>query len=277
MKKKFSYIFQISLYNFKHAFDVFEISMWKLIGYFVFLNLLMFLPVSMNIIQMDDFDYSFWGMDFHEEVPDFIENDLPDNCRIYNNLLQCGTSEVYSFSLFNNETEWNVYINEKDDVAHNESNVVVMYYDGLLIRMSGEAEFILDYDHFNNTDFGQLNNLTPEERYDTLINMLFLTIKDVYTLPAILMITGVMMGMNLILLITISAISMLFKFNQSQFPSYKNMFKLFIIASTIPSLVNVALGFNGLNPFTTIVYNIVTPIIAFFMYRASRLHREINS
>lgn len=276
MKKKFSYIFQIGTFKFKHAFDVFEISIWKLIGYFVFLNLLMFLPISMNIVTMDDFNYSFWGMDFHEEVPDFVENDFPGNCSISNNHLACGTSVVYSFSLYNNDTEWTVYLNEKEEVLHEEDNVVVFYYDFIKIRFNNGSQFILDYDHFNNTDFNQLNSLTPEARYETLVNNLFLSIKDVFTLPAILMVTGALMAMNVILIVLITAISMLFKFNQSQFPSYMSMLKLFIIASTIPSLVNVILGFNGLNPFTTVVYNIVTPIIAFFMYRASRQYREIN-
>lgn len=273
---RFSYIFQLGTYKLKHAFDVFEVSMWKLIWYFVFLNLLMFLPVSMNIVTMDDFNYSFWGMDFHEEVPEFIENELPSNCFIQNNHLECGTSEVYSFSIFNNETEWNVFLNERTTTIHDEPKSLVFYYDFIKMNFDENTSFLLDYDHFNNLDFEQLNQLEPEERYDTLINNMFLSIKDVFTLPMVLMITAALMVMNAILLVTLSLISMLFKFNQSQFPCYRHMLKLFIIASTIPSIVNVVLGFRGLNPFTTIVYNIVTPIIAFLMYRASRQHLQIK-
>lgn len=274
--KKFAYLFQLGTYKFKHAFDAFEVSMWKLIGYFVFLNLLMFLPVSMNIVTMDHFNYSFWGMDFHEEVPSFIENDLPDNCYIQNNQLQCGTSQVYTFTVNNKDTVWTVYLNERTSTVHDESKSLVFYYDFIKITFDDNTSFLLDYDHFNNTDFSDLNQLEPELRYSTLINNLFLSIKDVFTLPAILMITAALMAMNIILLVTLAAISMLFKFNQSNFPCYKHMLKLFIIASTIPSLINVGLGFRGLNPFTTIVYNIVTPIIAFFMYRASRQHLQIK-
>ena len=277
MKKiRFPDLFTLGVFKFKHAFDAFDASLGKLFGYFLFLNLLMFLPITSQVIGMNDLDYGFWGMNFHEEVPEFIGEDFPESCRIYNNQLDCGMSNIFEYEFMNNDSIWTVYFNVPDDVVYDQEHTIVFYRSGITLSTSTSREFILDYDYFNNTDFGDINDLEDREAYDLLINKMFLSLKDVFTLPAILFITAALFLTNLILILTISAISMLFKFNQSNFPCYKNMVKLMILASTIPSVINVILGFNGLIAFTTIVYNIITPILAFFMYRASRLYLEIK-
>ncbi len=277
MKKiRFSEIFTIGVFRFKHAFDIFDASLGKLFGYFLFLNLLMFLPITSQVIGMNDLDYGFWGMDFDEEVPQFIADDFPESCRIYNNQLDCGVEHIFEYEFENNDSVWTVYFNVPDEVVYDQEHTIVFYRSGITLSTSKTREFILDYDYFNNTDFGDINDLDDREAYDLLINKVFLSLKDVFTLPAILFITGALFLTNLILIIAISAISMMFKFNQSEFPRFKNIIKLLIVASTVPSIINVILGFNGLIAFTTIVYNIITPIIAFFMYRASRLHLEVK-
>jgi hypothetical protein len=45
------------------------------------------------------------------------------------------------------------------------------------------------------------------------------------------------------------------------------MLKLFIIASTIPAIINLFIGFFGLSAFSSIVYNFLTPLLVFILYR----------
>lgn len=275
MKKK--PIFTLGIYRFQHAFDVFDISLVKMLGYFMILNMLLFLPLTINIISLDEIDYGFFGMDFHEEVPMFINEGLPEDCFIVNNILDCGQDTIYYYQVQNNDTMWNIYINVPDNLEdiYNEDHSIVFFRNGFMMYFDNGNRFVLDYDYFNQTSFEELNNLEDQEAYDYLIDKLFLTLKDVFLLPIILFIIFALTITNFILLFSISLISMLFKFNQSNYPSFKNIFKLMILASTIPTMINIVLGFSGLIAFTTIVYNILTPIIAFFMYRASRQYQEI--
>mgnify|MGYP000875620495 CR=1 FL=1 len=111
---------------------------------------------------------------------------------------------------------------------------------------------------------------------DILFQDFFQSVKPIIILPIILMGVGVLFIANLFLVVMISALSMLFKFNQSNFPSYKNLIKLFMLASTIPAILNVFLGFLGLSAFTSLSYNFITPVIAFLMYRASRTKELIE-
>jgi maltodextrin utilization protein YvdJ len=123
--------------------------------------------------------------------------------------------------------------------------------------------------------FDSVMEENPEDAAAIIFEAFFQSVKRVFVLPLMLFVVGALFIMNLILITLLAALSMLFKFNQSNFPSYPNMIKLFMIASTIPALINVLLGFLGLSAFTSITYNFITPVIALLMYRASRQKLEV--
>jgi len=118
--------------------------------------------------------------------------------------------------------------------------------------------------------------MNQEEAATILFEQFFQSLKPVIVLPLMIIAIGALFLMNVILIVLLAAISMLFKFNQSNFPSYKNLIKLFMLASTIPAILNVSLGFLGLSAFTSLSYNFITPVIAFLMYRASRTKELIE-
>ena len=275
-KITFSNMFSWSLIKYHKVFDLFEASLFKVVMYFIILNLMMFLPITMQIVNFEHPDYARYGMTFTEDLPDWLPSGLPTHCKIDNNELQCATDDVYEYDLVNRDTVYHIYFNVSDDVVITDSNTIIFYKSGFHMNLRESIVLRLTYSGFGYIDFNEINQMSPEEASDILFEGIFQSLKPAIILPIILFFVGTLTLMNIILIFSIATLSMLFKFNQSEFPRYQDMMKLMIFASTIPSLINLGLGFFGLSAFTSISYNIITPIIAYFMYKASRLEIEAN-
>ncbi len=278
MNKKitFSQIFAYSISRYRAVFDLFEASLFKVVMYFILLNLMMFLPITMQIINLENVDFTRYGFTFTEDLPDWLPSGLPTHCIINENELNCLNDLVYEYDIINRDTTYHIYFNVADDVLINEENTIIFYQSGFHINFSGDSVLKLTYTGFGYTDFNEINQMEPEVASDILFESMFQSIKPAIMLPIILFFVGALTLTNIILIFSIATISMLFSFNQSDFPKYQNMIKLMIFASTIPSFINLALGFYGLSAFTSISYNLITPIIAYFMYKASRKEKELT-
>lgn len=276
-KKSYTHMFRAGLYKFGDAFDVFEVSYLKVFLYFVIINLMMLLPLSISIMGMEDFDYARYGVNFTTtEIPDWIPSELPTSCEINFDRLNCGVDYIYEWELTNRERTFNVFFNVPDDQVYTEDDTIIFRTTYIEVRMNGGV-LRLTYSGFNGTVFENYEDMTPEQASADLGEKFFQSLKRVVVLPLMLLAVGALFIMNLILVLSISGLSMLFRFNQSEFPCYKNMIKLFMIASTIPAILSLILGFAGMSAFTSLTYNFITPIIAWLMYRSSRIKREINS
>jgi hypothetical protein len=70
-----------------------------------------------------------------------------------------------------------------------------------------------------------------------------------------------------ILLFTLAGFAMLFKLTIYDLPKYVDMVKLFVLASTVPGIVNLIIGLFGLSAFSSLVYNFLTPFFVYVLYR----------
>jgi maltodextrin utilization protein YvdJ len=275
-KVSFSQMFSRSISNFSEVFGLFEASLFKVIMYFILLNLLMFLPITMQVVNLENLDYAKYGFTFMEDLPDWLPSGLPTHCKIDNNELQCLNNDVFEYDIVNRDKIYHIYFNVEDSVEIKESNTIIFYQSGINLNIGESNVLRLTYSGFGYTDFNEINQMSPEEASDILFESLFQSVKPAIILPIILAFVGILTLTNIILIFSIATLSMLFKFNQSDFPRYQDIIKLMIFASTIPSIINLGLGFFGLSAFTSISYNIITPILAYFMYKASRMKIEAN-
>jgi len=275
-KITFSQMFSRSISNFSEVFGLFEASLFKVIMYFILLNLMMFLPITMQVVNLENLDYSKYGFTFMEDLPDWLPSGLPTHCKIDNNELQCLNDDVFEYDIINRDTTYHIYFNVEDSVEINESDTIIFYQSVIHMNIGESSVLRLTYSGFGYTDFNEINQMSPEEASEILFESLFQSVKPAIILPIILVFVGILTLTNIILIFSIGTLSMLFKFNQSEFPRYQDIIKLMIFASTIPSIINLGLGFFGLSAFTSISYNIITPILAYFMYKASRMKIEAN-
>ena len=275
-KITFSNMFAWSLTKYSKVFDLFEAKLYKVILYFVLLNLMMFLPITMQVVNLEYIDYDRFGFTFAEDLPDWLPSGLPTHCKIDNYELLCASDYVYEYDIVNRDTTYHVYFNVQDGVEINEDYAIIFYKSGFHMNLRDGIVLRLTYSGFGYTDFAEINQMSPEDASEILFESMFQSIKPAITLPIMLFFVGALTLMNMILILSLATLSMLFSFNQSNFPRYQDMIKLMIFASTIPSMINLGLGFFGLSAFTSISYNIITPILAYFMYKASRLEMEAN-
>jgi maltodextrin utilization protein YvdJ len=266
-----------SLYDYKNAFDMFDIPLWRVFFYFVFLNMLMFLPITYSLLDMEDFNYARFGIMIEEEPPSWIPDDLPNGCVIANGALTCTTIEEFTYTYTNNDTEYTVILNAYDRNDYLNEHTIVFYDEGFDMHLGNNISFEFTYNGFEYTDFSVLKSMTQEEATGVLLDGMFQSIQPVVFLPVLLMATGALFIANAVLMFFLAALSMLFKINQSEFPAFPNMIKLFVYASTLPAFINIIIGFLGYGAFTTITYNIITPFVALFMFRQSRLKIETES
>lgn len=272
----YSNMFYWSIFNFKRVFDLFDASLLKAYSYFVLLNLIAFIPITYQLMTIETIDYARFGMDFTENLPEWLPSELPSGCEFIDHELLCLTDDVFEYDVMNNETNYHIMLNVADGTNITSENTIIFYKTGFKMNFTNSNMLRLTYRGFDNVDFADLQNMEQQEAADILIDGMFNSIKPTLVLPLIIFFVGSFIVMNFILIATIAALSMMFSFNQNDFPCYKNMLKLMIFASTIPSVANLVLGFYGLSAFTAIAYNIATPIIAYFMYKHSRVFREIN-
>lgn len=279
MKTKISFvkIFKAATISFKDAFDVFHASLFKVFVYFVILNLLMLLPLSIQVLSIENFDFERFGMNFTTtEIPEWIPEDLPSSCVFENRELDCGIDVMFVYEMDVNGDLYQVYINASNDFESDDSYAVVFYQTYFKVIIN-DNPLTLGYGGLEGMDFGTLVEMEQSEAASILFEGIFQSVKNLVFLPIVLFSNGALFIMNLLLVVLLAALSMLFKLNQSNYPSYANMIKLFMIASTIPALINVILGFYGLSAFTSLTYNFITPFIALAMYKASRRKLLIHS
>jgi maltodextrin utilization protein YvdJ len=233
----------------------------------------MFLPLSLSVIYMDNIDYERFGFNFQENIPDWLPSELPEDCRIESNALLCTSNEVYTNTITNNDTEYTVYINVSDNVSEaflteDVGNHAIVFQETMIrIHLDNGQAFVVSYSGFDDVDFSQVKTLDQETAAYIFFDGVFKSLQPYMILPLILYSVGGMILLNALFIIIIASAAMIFKLSVSNFISYKNMIKLFILAQTIPAVINLFVGFFGLSPFTSIIYNFLTPLMALVFYR----------
>ena len=274
-KITFSKIFSTSLTKYSDIFDLFDASLSKVILYFLLLNFMIVLPITLQVVNLEEPNYSRWGLTFHETVPEWIPDELPTHCVIRDQQLQCASSMVYEYEVINRDTVFTVYLNASDETTVSKVNSIVLKESTFDVYIN-EHTFTFYYRGFDYIDFADLHEEDARVAYDLLIESFFQSIKPTLILPVIIFFLGVLTIANLFLIVVLAAFSMLFSINNSNFPKFKNMIKLMIFASTVPSFINLILGFLEMSAFTSITYNLITPLIAYLMFRQSSIKQEIK-
>ena len=192
----FAYMVRAGIYRFRDAFDVFNASFFKVFLYFVVLNLMMLLPLSITIMNMENFNYERFGMNFTStEIPDWIPNQLPTSCHINFDELDCGTDTVYEFDLINRETEYTVLLNVPNDQEVVSDNTIVFYNNWIDMRVRGNV-IRLTYSGFNGTNFENYHAMNQEEAATILFEQFFQSLKPVIVLPLMIIAIGALFLMN---------------------------------------------------------------------------------
>ena len=259
----------------REIFALFSMPLWKVIAYFFILNMVMLFPLSLDVITLDNVSMETLGFNIEEDTPPWLPGDLP-NCRVESLTLVCedDTPEIYYMTF--NETTYEVHINVDDGIQFDEANLLVFKTSSIEVNLA-TVSLTLDYRGFEGLDFSTIRTMEKAQGAAIMLDAFFESLRPVIVLPLLIIAVGGIILMNALLIMIFSGLTMMFRYLYTDVPTYGNTLKLFIIASTIPAAVNFLLGWFGLSPFTAIVYNFATPIVALVIYKKNAKRIDENT
>lgn len=247
------------------SFQLFQGKLITFLVYFFILNLVMFIPLTFSIYELDSSVQTLFGININEQLPDDLATLFPSSCEIVNQQLQCADAIETSFQVELNRA-FTVIINAQSEAYDHSFDHLVLKESTASLRLNN-AQLDLDYRGFSYLPFSDLESLSKEEVYTLFFDGFYGSVRPYFALPMILILVGGYIALNVVLLFGLSGFAMLFKLTISDLPNYKDMLKLFIIGSTLPAMINLFIGFFGLSAFSSIVYNFMTPLMVFILYR----------
>ena len=247
------------------SFELFSKRLSLFLVYFLVLNLVMFIPLTFSIYQLDSSIQTLLGINVVSELPADLPTLLPSDCEIVNQQLQCESVEETIFEI-ELTRPFTVVINAQSDAYDGRADHLVLKESTATLRLNN-MPLNLDYRGFGYTPFDDLKTLEVDAVYTTFFDGFYPSVRPFFALPIMGVLVGGYIALNIVLLFGLTGFTMLFRLTLSDVPKYKEMLKLFIIASTIPALINLFIGFFGLSAFSSLVYNFLTPLMVFIMYR----------
>jgi len=258
-------IFKAGLRLSEDAFDLLKGKLITFLIYFLLLNLIMFIPLTFSIYELDSSVQTLFGINVSGELPDDLGLQFPASCEIVNQQLIC-EDPVETIIHIDLERPFTVVINAQSNAYDDLPDHLVLKESTASFRLNNAA-LALDYRGFSYLPFSDLQTLDKEAVYTLFFEGFYASVRPFFALPLILILVGGYIALNIVLLFGLTGFAMLFRLTISELPPYKDMLKLFIIASTIPAIINLFIGFFGLSAFSSIVYNFLTPLLVFILYR----------
>ena len=194
-----------------------------------------------------------WGMTPEYRI-DMI-NALPTDCAIVDRYLNCDT--VINTSIHDNLS---VLVNVDDKTLQ---NGLILMEDHFTFVGYGVRESF-SYYLFEGTIFADVQQ--NPYGYDFLMVQLSQLLRPIWIIPFITnsYMTGIVS--YVIYIFIISILSMLMKVGQTSFPSYKEVLNILVFSSMGPVFAMVLIGF-ALPGFTNLIFNLITPVVAWGVYK----------
>ena len=222
----------------------------------IILGIIHMSPFTIMFLQEDTYrwDQTQWLLSADDEAS-LIEG-LPNDCRIEEARLSCGTP--YEFQ-----------VNDHVIVRLNgETEGVVdglVFMEQQLAFLQGGQPYVIPYHTLEGIDFDELK--TMDDGYEILFMSIAEGLRSLLIAPFVAGVyqTGILS--YFIYTFVVAAISMLLKFGHSQFISFKEMFNIIIYSSILPIVVLIVVGILITPAFTTVIFNMATPLVAYQVYR----------
>lgn len=261
--------FIISLVDIKAIYHLKEMKWRHAILHFLYITLILVLPLQIALIQMDSVPFSTFQMPMTTENVEGLLSELP-NCAIASQRLTCPELPENPILLeVNNQRLWLVFDGNDDTDTIGDNRIYLQEYGFRAIINT--IHFDLTYSGFErNVYFSELQALESTEAMKVLINGFVLSAKPVYLLPVLVVVFLVFLGMNLIFLVIVSLLARLLKYRDSYLPPFNEILKISIYASTIPSIIGFVLGLFNAYPLVPVIYNFSVPAVMFIVYIKSK-------
>jgi len=222
----------------------------------ILLGIMHMSPFTILFLQEDTYRYDLtqWNLsDYEKEV---LIDGLPHECGIEGDRLSC--NEPYEFNV--NEEVIIRFNGDTDGIVEG-----LVFLEEQLIFIQQGHPYAVSYHKLEGINFGELKQL--DEGYELLFMPIAEGLRGLLIVPFVVGVYQTGIISYFIYTFVVAAISMLLKFGHSHFISFKEMFNIIIYSSILPIVVLIVVGILVTPAFTTVIFNMATPLVAYQVYR----------
>lgn len=245
-----------SIYEFR------KLSWGKVMLHFLILTVIISFPLNIRVIRNKGLRVDKESSQILSMMTKDFREQLPNDCSITLLGLACHVSQ-------------NVHIDAGDitliinaDPSFQAPPYSLVFYRDKIVFMKEKLVKESSYiDYKEPVVFGDIKSKSINVVKERLLSGFEDSFEAIDILEGILFVTGSYLLMNLLYLVIASGLAMLLKFGHARFITYREIVKIFIFSSTIPTLFGFIIGFAfQIEPFIPVIYQFGTPIIFLVVY-----------
>jgi len=248
-------IFQ-AIYSTKAIYDLRSTPLFLTLVVGLVIGVLHFSPFTFLFFnsQTYRFDSQNWQLTEAEQTQ--LLQALPADCYFEDSQFHC--DEVLSFHL---RDDLSLHINYVPEVME---NGLIFETDRVRYYVTGQA-YTLGYFLLEGLSVHDLQ--VAEAGYDKLFNALADGLRGILIVPFVFGAYQTGIITYFVYILGISILAMLLKFAHTSFISFKEMVTIMVFSSILPSFVVIIVGFIVTPAFSTLIFNVGTPLWAYLVYR----------
>ncbi|MDD3122202.1 MAG: DUF1189 family protein [Candidatus Izemoplasmatales bacterium] len=258
-----------------------DVSLKKVILYFIFLVFVISFPLNLQITQSGGWDLYNFTAGIQSNNPSWLPSQLPDDIEISSAGMTFTSIEVSTFQTTNVNDEIlyivfapSTYYVYTTSLVFEEHSIV--YYNEL-----GNKVFSVGYNNIKTpVYFSNLKLMTDSEAIDSFTRMINEAFSPYAVFKSIFLYTIITFMMNIVLVVVLSAIFIFIRVRYQKVTTFSQNIRIIIASMTIPSMVGFVVGIIGLvefNAFSVVIFQFMTPLIALFSIFKGAGIKEISN
>ena len=219
--------------------------------FLIVLGCMQMTPFAFIFISDDPYRWDQRIWELSETDQENFVSDLPEGCRVEDYRLTCSDFTEIKLSndvkvLFNGDA--------------NEISNGVVFNEDRLVFVEQNRKYEVGYSYFEGLNF-------DDGSYEDVFARVAKSIKPLFVVSFVLGAYQSGVLSSFIFVLVVSALSMLLKFGNKTFLSYKEVLNIVIYSATFPCVMALVIGILFNPGFTTLIFNFGTPLVAYFVYR----------
>ncbi len=274
--------FFVDSFRINRIYDLKETKGVKVFFYFLLLVLIISFPLNFQIIQSGGWDLYNFTSGIRESYPDWLPDDLPEDIEFSSSGMYYENTENSVFLTSNIDDEdlymvfspLNDYVPTDRTLVFSEDNI--SYYDE-----NGDFMFSADYSKVQGVvRFYDLKLGSQSNAVDKFASMIEDTFGGYAQFKSIIYNVGINLVVNLLMIVIVSFLFVFIRIKYQKVTTYLDNIKIVISSMTLPAIIGFVIGIIGvieLSAFTVVIFQFVTPVIAYIaIYKGSKMKEASN-
>ena len=244
-----------TIYSARAVYELRKTPLFTTVFIAIFLGILQMTPFTIRFFGTQPYrlDLQIWELDYVERVQ--LVLNLPEDCYILSATLICDETEGFTMG-----EDISIQFNEDDIETING----IIFKNQYFVFVANQQAYVLSYRMLEGLNFGYLQSL--DIGYEVLFSRIAEELRGVLIVPLVLGIYQTGIVSFFIYVLVVAALAMLLRFGHTNFISFREVLNIIVFATVLPIVIVIIIGL--ITPeFSTIIFNMGTPLWAYVIYR----------